>query len=464
MDFSISNIQIEQAVLAELLYDNSKLEKINDFLLCEHFFHDTHRTVFKAIETYVSLGRLADPITLKYYFQEFDNSSEMNEYILNLAAMRSVLRSIESYARIVYDLFLKRQILKFGKEIVEISKDSLTDTSTDEQLEEISRKLMLLSESRLLKDTTVSLSVACSNEIRSMSSVLRGERKLMGVTTGLTEIDTKLNGLHNSDLIILAGRPAMGKTALATNIAFNSAKRKMLGHVEGEGVLFFSMEMSANQLANRIISCESNINSDILRSGSYTASDIEKFIELQKSFEELPFFIDDTPALSIEQIRQRVKNVVKKHDIGLVIVDYLQLITMGKTRSENRTNDISEISRSLKSIAKEFNLPVVALSQLSRAVESRDDKRPLLSDLRDSGAIEQDADLVLFVYREEYYLLHSQPDPSDQRAYSKWYDKIGKAAGAADLIVGKNRHGATDVIRLAFDANKTKFYDLKKNN
>lgn len=454
------NPEAEQLLLGTLLYNNAPFEKVSEFLRAEHFVNPIHQEIYTAIQRFIERGHVADPVTLKGYFDQHAKSAEIQPYLVTLATNANHIIDVEHYARIIYDLFLRRQLITLGSEVVVEARRMDTDKTTDEQISDIEQKLFYLATQQDSQRSALPFKAALTEAIQTAKKAFQSDRKIVGVTSGLKSVDDYLGGFHNSDLIILAGRPSMGKTALATTIAFNSAKAHLEKRVEGAGVLFFSLEMSAEQLATRLLAAEAQVSSEKIRRGELTNDSFERFIEISRNLENMNLFIDDTPALSVSSLRSRARRLKRQHDIGFIIIDYLQLLTTGRHSGDNRVNEISEISRSLKAIAKELGVPIIALSQLSRAVEQRDDKRPQLADLRESGSIEQDADVVLFVYREEYYLARKEPNTEDTKKYSEWTERLQKVASTAEVIIGKQRHGPVGTVRLHFDGRFTRFSNL----
>jgi replicative DNA helicase len=459
-DSSPYNPEAEQLLLGTLLYNNAPFEKVSEFLKSDHFVNPVHQEIYTSIQRFIERGHVADPITLKGYFAQHADSADIQSYLINLAANANHIIDVEHYARIIYDLFLRRQLITLGSEVVTEARRMDTEKTTDEQISDIEQKLFYLATQQDSQRSALPFKAALTEAIKTAKKAFQSDRKIVGVTSGLKSVDDYLGGFHNSDLIILAGRPSMGKTALATTIAFNSAKAHLEKRVEGAGVLFFSLEMSAEQLATRLLAAEAQVSSEKIRRGELTNESFERFIEISRNLESMNLFIDDTPALSVSSLRSRARRLKRQHDIGFIIIDYLQLLTTGRHSGDNRVNEISEISRSLKAIAKELNVPIIALSQLSRAVEQRDDKRPQLADLRESGSIEQDADVVMFVYREEYYLARKEPNVEDIKKYNEWTDRIKTVANTAEVIIGKQRHGPVGTVRLHFDGRYTRFSNL----
>ncbi|HYD29995.1 MAG TPA: replicative DNA helicase [Azospirillaceae bacterium] len=466
------NLEAEQALLGALLVNNKAHEKVSEFLKAEHFFDPVHGRIYAAIERLVERGQVANPVTLKPYFQSDAELTELGggAYLGDLAANVVTVVNVEDYGRAIYELHLRRELIDLGEEVVNQAYKHELDVSAMDQIETAEKKLFDLATTGEIQGGFVSFGQSVTIAIQNAESAYRRQSAVTGVTCGLRDIDLKLGGLHPSDLLILAGRPSMGKTALATNMAFNAAKAHLRsGGQEGGVVAFFSLEMSAEQLAGRILADEAQVPSDKIRRGEIKESDFPRFVQASQELARVPFFVDDTPALSITAMRTRARRLKRTHGLDAIVVDYLQLMRgSGSSRSqENRVLEISEITRGLKAIAKELHVPVIALSQLSRAVEQREDKRPQLSDLRESGSIEQDADVVMFVFREPYYLERAEPtrrpDESDDKfndRYQRWAQRCEEVHNTAEVIIAKQRHGPIGTVRLYFDGQYTKFSDL----
>jgi len=466
------SLEAEQALLGAILTNNDAISRIQDFLTAEHFVNPAHQKIYQAALKLIEKGLIASPVTLKPYFENEDSLSEIGgaEYLARLAVSAvNVINTVE-YGQIIYQMAIKRELINVGTEIVNSAYDHDVDNTALDQIEEAERKLYGLAEQGNSEGGFKSFARSATDAVNLIEMAFKRGGKLAGKTTGFDSINKHIGGLHKSDLMILAGRPAMGKTALATNIAFNAAKAyhddRLLGisHEENKGavVAFFSLEMSADQLASRILSEQSQLSSQDLRQGKLNQEQFNKLARTAQDLEDLPLFIDDTASLSIGALRTRARRLKRQEGLGLVIVDYLQLLSgsgRGGKGPENRVQEISEITRGLKGLAKELEIPVFALSQLSRTIESRDNKRPLLSDLRESGSIEQDADMVTFVYRPEYYHNQKEPD-ADTPEHLIWQEEGEKLFGKAEFIIGKQRHGPTGIIMLQFEANTTRFSDL----
>ena len=458
------NLEAEQALLAALFHNNTAFEQISDFLLAEHFSHEVHGKIYQAIGRLLERGRVADVITLKDFFDQDAALQEMGgtDYLIQLAEALISVINVRDYAELIYDLYLRRKLIDLGEEMVnEAFKPSLEGPATL-QIEKVEQTLFNLAAEGQADRGFVPFSRALTLSISSAEIAFKRDSHIVGVTTGLRDVDKWLGGLHPSDLVIIAGRPSMGKTALATNIAFNAA-RASLKSMQGGGVVgFFSLEMSSEQLATRLLAQESGVSSDKIRRGEIDQAHFPKFLDVARELADLPLYIDDTPGLSVSSLRTRARRLKRKFGLDLLVIDYLQLLQsspIGGKSTDNRVQEISEITRNLKGIAKELNVPVIALSQLSRAVEQRDDKRPQLSDLRESGSIEQDADVVTFVFREEYYESRKEP-PENTEKHREWQENMDRIYNTAELIIAKQRHGPIGTIKLYFDGALTKFGDL----
>lgn len=462
------NLDAEQGLLGALLVDNRAIEKVSDFLRAQHFFMPAHRRIYESILTMIDRGQSASPVTLKLYFEKDADLKDVGgaAYLADLAASVISVVNVEDYARTVYELHMRRELISLGEEIVNQSFNHTLDSNAQDTIEEAEARLFGLAESGEVKGGFVTLRDSVLTAIEMAEKAYKTEGHVTGVTSGLIDMDKKLGGFQRSDLLILAGRPSMGKTALAVNFAFNAANAfaRSAGR-EGGRVAFFSLEMSADQLATRILSEQSGISGDAIRRGAIKQEDFRAFVEASQRMSQVPLYIDDTPALSIGAVRTRARRLKRQHGLDFLIVDYLQLLrgNGGRQSSENRVLEISEITRGLKAIAKELEIPVLALSQLSRAVEQREDKRPMLSDLRESGSIEQDADVVMFVYREEYYLSRSEPEPGTDK-HMKWQESMERAHNIGECIIAKQRHGPIGSVKMFFDPNLTRFSDLDPNH
>jgi replicative DNA helicase len=477
------NVEAEAALLGALMIDNRLVEDIQLKLKALHFFEPLHGRIYDAILRMTDKNMVANPVTLRPIFEADEAMKEVGgpAYLAQLTGSGAAIIGARDFATQIYDLALLRALIGVGRELVEGALDTSEEVAPLTQIERAETELYKVAEEGGNDNKVKSFGEASMLALAMAERALNSGGHLSGVTTGLSGLNGKIGGLHRSDLTILAGRPGMGKTALATNIAFAAAQR-FTRDIEdgtdptksaGAGVAFFSLEMSADQLATRILAEQSGISSENLRMGNISQHDFRNLARAAGDLQGLPLYIDDTPGLTIAALRARARRLKRQKGIGMVVVDYLQLLQgTGKGgANENRVQEISEISRGLKQLAKELNLPVLALSQLSRAVEQREDKRPQLSDLRESGSIEQDADIVLFVYREDYYLKMHEPKhpiPGDApevfTAYEEWDLKYRPVAGNAEVIVSKQRHGATGKVRLKFDSRVTKFSDAADDN
>ena len=467
-----ANLEAEAAFLGAVLIDNRVIEELTVPIRAEHFFEPLHQRIYARVLTLIERNATASPVTLRPYFEADEALRELGgtTYLAQLTANGAGLLAPRELAQQIYDLALLRELVSVGRGLVEGALDTSEDTSPLDRIARAEADLFKVAEGAATGSEASTFREAALTAIKMAEAAMNSGGGLSGKTTGLATIDQKTSGLHNSDLIILAGRPGMGKTSLATNIAFNCAEEHLKWQRDGgefnygAPVAFFSLEMSADQLATRILAEQAEISSEALRSGKMSREDFQKLSFASQRLAELPLYIDDTPALTIASLRTRARRLKRRHDIGLIIVDYLQLLQGSGRGNDNRVNEISEISRGLKTLAKELSVPVIALSQLSRAVEQREDKRPMLSDLRESGSIEQDADMVWFVFRDDYYHLLVKPDTPDESSsaemsekYRAWEEKYEQIVGKATLIVAKQRHGSTGNVRLHFQSDITKF-------
>ncbi|MEE9434289.1 MAG: replicative DNA helicase [Sphingorhabdus sp.] len=465
------NIEAEAAFLGALLIDNRIVEDVSIKLTPEHFFEPLHGRIYEQILRLIDRNMLVTPVTLKPLFEADEAMKELGGpgYLVKLTADGAGLIGARDFAQQIYDLALLRELISVGRNLVDDALDTSVDVDPKGQIENAESALYKVAEGDGESGSMKTFLEASTEAIKNVEKALNSGGNLSGVTTGLDSINSKCGGLHKSDLVIIAGRPGMGKSSLATNIAFNAARRwvqERKDEIEedkgaGAKVAIFNLEMSADQLATRILAEQSGISAELLRMGKISREDFRQLSRASRELQDLPLFIDDTPALTIAALRTRARRLQRRHGVGLIIVDYLQLLQgSGRGSNDNRVNEISEISRGLKTLAKELNVPVIALAQLSRAVEQREDKRPLLSDLRESGSIEQDADMVWFIYREDYYEANKQPDPSDEMAHAQWVEKMEQVHGISELIIAKQRHGSTGKVRMKFEAKITKFSDL----
>jgi replicative DNA helicase len=462
------NLDAEQALLGAILVNNDAYYRVSDFLEPSHFLEDLHRRIYEIATTLIKAGKVATPITLKTFLGDQDlGGVTVSQYLARLAAEATTVINAEDYGRTIYDLAIRRHLIAIGEDMVNVAYDAPVETSPRDQIEETERRLYELAESGRYDGGFQRFSDALTHAIDMAAAAYKREGKLSGIATGLKDMDRMMGGLQSSDLVILAGRPGMGKTALATNMAFNIAQAYQgerqpdgsMKTVNGGIVGFFSLEMSAEQLATRIIAEQSGVPSYKIRRGDIREDDFYKITEAARQMQTVPFYIDQTGGISIAQLAARARRLKRQRGLDVLVVDYLQLLSGSSKKGENRVQELTEITTGLKALAKELAVPILALSQLSRQVESRDDKRPQLSDLRESGSIEQDADVVLFVFREEYYLKNKEPKPGTEE-YFKWQTAMDQIHGKAEVIIGKQRHGPTGTIQLAFQAEVTRFADL----
>ena len=448
-----ANVHAEQMLLGAVLINSDLIEQINEFLKADHFYEKFHQKIYHAIEILAEKGLSATPVTIKSMLEKDPLYQELNgnEYIIRLTTIAMVVINPYDYGKIIYDAAIKRNLITIGEEIVNDAYNSTLEQEAPEQLEIAESKLYLLASEGMKEKGFIPMRESVAESLSSINRAMKNTDHITGISTGYLDLDNKLSGFQNSDLIIVAGRPSMGKTAFAINFAFNACKALQRKNPEGEkppAVGFFSLEMSSEQLASRLLSMMARVDSTNLRNGKVNEEHYNDLRKAAAELSEMPFFIDDTPALSISAVRSRARKLKRKHNLGIIFVDYLQLLT-GSSKSENRVLEISQITQGLKAIAKELNIPVIALSQLSRAVEQREGKRPLLSDLRESGSIEQDADLVMFLYREEYYLRRKEPAPGDPK-YSEWQAALDRAHNIAEILIAKHRNGSVGNVQLYY--------------
>ena len=455
-----NNIEAEQSIIGSILLSNEIFDEINLLISSKNFYDPMHQKIFAAVEKLIYSGMLANPITLKNHFENEKDKLNIPEYLVKITKFSTSSRQAIEYAKLIYDLFVKRELIKISENVIDAAKLNDLDNDGKKIIENFEKSLFDLAEKGSFSSTLVKFDEAMKQTIEMASSAYKNEEGIVGVPTGLTDLDDRLGGLHKSDLVIIAGRPSMGKTALATNIAFNAAN-KILEEGKKSSIAFFSLEMSSEQLSTRILAEQSKIKSNDIRRGRISEEQFDKFIETSKNISELPLYIDETPAISIAALSNRSRRIKRKYGLDMVVVDYIQLMSATNFK-EGRVQEISEITQGLKALAKELSVPVLALSQLSRAVEQRDDKKPQLADLRESGSIEQDSDVVMFVYREAYYLERKEPRPATVE-HAEWQPKMNEVSNLAELIIGKQRHGPTGNIMLEFEAMFTKFKDIQNN-
>lgn len=459
------NIQAEQAILGALLINNESVNRVADYLLAEHFYEPVHQRIYSAISRQIDNGLIANPVTLKNQFDKDEALSELSgaDYLAQLAGRATSIINLETYGRIVYDMHVRRALITLGEDVVNDAYDKEVERSAKEQIEMAEQSLFNLASEGTSETGFKVLKHSLTEAIHRADLAHKRDDAFSGISTQFTDLDKLLGGLQDSDLLILAGRPSMGKTALAINLALNACK-SLQKNVEldekPKAVGFFSLEMSSEQLATRMISMESGVNSSRMRVGTLNDEEFAKIVDANRNLYELPFFLDDTPALTISSVRTRARRLKRKHNLGVLLVDYLQLVRGSSKHSEaSRVQEVSEVTQGLKAIAKELNIPVIALSQLSRAVEQREDKRPQLSDLRESGSIEQDADIVMFIYREEYYEARKEP-PEGSPKHDEWKAKMDACMNITEVIIAKQRNGPIGTAKLYFDGNTTQFKDL----
>ena len=457
-----SNIEAEQAVIASILVSNDIYDEISPILNPQKFFDPIHVNLYETIEKLISKGLLANPITLKNHFENNEGLKELGgqEYLIKITKFSTSVKQTIDYANIVQEMHIRRELIKISQSVLdEASTNADVSTSGVEIIQNAEKSLFDLAERGHFNQSFIKFESALKQTIEMAKSAYQNDEGIVGVPTGLTDLDARLGGMHKQDLIIIAGRPSMGKTALATNIAFHAAK-----NIEKKGtkstVAFFSLEMSSEQLSTRILSEQSKIRSNDIRRGKVSEKEFEQFIETSKNIFELPLYIDETPAVTIATISNRSRRIKRLFGLELIVIDYIQLMKSSRKMEFNRVQEISEITQGLKALAKELNVPVLALSQLSRQVEHRDDKKPQLADLRESGSIEQDADVVMFIFREAYYLERKEPTLGSIE-HAEWQQKMNEISSLADIMISKQRHGPTGNVKVEFEAMYTKFKNLE---
>ena len=456
------NIEAEQSVLGSILVSNEIYDEISQIVDAQKFFDPIHAKIFETIVNLIHKGLLANPITLKNFFENDEGLKELGgqEYLIKITKFSTSKKQTIDYANIVQEMHVRRELIKISESVLyEATSNNEITTSGEDLIQSAEKSLFDLAERGHFNQSFMKFENALKQTIEMAKSAYQNEEGIVGVPTGLTDLDSRLGGMHKQDLIIIAGRPSMGKTALATNIAFHAAKNIQKRELKST-VAFFSLEMSSEQLSTRILSEQSRIRSNDIRRGKVSEKEFEKFIETSKNIFELPLYIDETPAITIAAISNRSRRIKRLFGLELIIVDYIQLMQANRGREYNRVQEISEITQGLKALAKELNVPVLALSQLSRAVEQRDDKKPQLADLRESGSIEQDADVVMFVFREAYYLERKEPTLGSVE-HAEWQQKMDEISSLADILIGKQRHGPTGNVKVEFEAMYTKFKDLE---
>ncbi len=473
---NFSNIDAEIALIGCILWDNRNYEKISDFIHEDHFVNENNKIIYKTIKNLLDKNILVSPITLKNYLPEDKNKVDNIKYLNQIKDSAPSTQNTYNYAKLIYDLHLKRHLVGIAHNIIQETSTNTKNLNGENLIENAENDLYLLSQTGNADRKFTEFNIALKNAVDIISEAYKRDGKIAGLPSGFRDLDKKLGGLHKSDLIIIAGRPSMGKTALGTNIAFNCAIKyreekdqyENINVVDGGKVAFFSLEMSSEQLATRILAEQTRISGDKMRKAELNKDDFNKIAKKSSELEKLNLIIDDNPVLTIPTLRARARRLKRMHNIDLIIIDYLQLMSSSSNnRNDGRVQEISEITRGLKSIAKELNIPVIALSQLSRQVEQREDKRPQLADLRESGTIEQDSDVVIFIYRESYYLERMEPirkpeedDIKYNERVSRWQQLNDESYNKAEIIIAKQRHGPIGSIKMQFDANYTKFSDL----
>jgi replicative DNA helicase len=453
------NIEAEQTVLGSILANNELYDEVTDQIDINHFFDPIHQKIYNIISNLITKGLLANPVTIKNFFNSNEELVEIGgvEYLLKLTKVSTSKNQIKYYSQLLNDLHIRRQLIQISEETLDESKNKNIDISGKNILENTERKLFEIAEKGEFQRSFVTFKDALKETIDMATAAYKNDQGIVGVPSGLTDLDDRLGGMHKQDLIIIAGRPSMGKTALATNIAFYAAQNIQKNNTPSS-VAFFSLEMSSEQLSTRILSEQSRIKSNDIRRGKINQEDFEKFIEASKNLENLPLHIDDTPAITIAALSNRARRLKRKQGLDLIVIDYIQLMKSSGYKNEGRVLEIAQITQGLKALAKELDVPVLALSQLSRQVEQREDKKPQLSDLRESGSIEQDADVVMFVFREQYYLEKQEPKLGTAE-HVEWQEKMNQVHNQAEIIIGKQRHGPTGLIKLEFESAFTKFKD-----
>ena len=460
-----SNLEAEQALLGSIMINNDVIDEISSIVNSPLIFYDpAHVKIYEVIQNLNNKGMIANPITLKKYFEKENMLEDVGgtEYLVKLTRFSGSPKQAVDYAKIIHEMYVRRELILISERLSSDTLNAHTNEQNSEKIiEDTEKSLYDLAEKGSFSQSYLKFNQALDQTINMATMAMQNEQGIVGVPTGLSDLDEKLGGLHKSDLIILAGRPSMGKTALATNIAYH-ASQNILKKEEKSSVALYSLEMSSEQLSTRNLSEQAKIKSDDIRRGKVTEEEINRYIETSRNIYNLPLFIDETPAITIAALSNRARRIKRLHGLSLIVVDYIQLMRTNSNKNDSRVQEISEITQGLKALAKELSVPILALSQLSRAVEQRDDKQPQLADLRESGSIEQDADVVMFVYREAYYLERKQPKLGSIE-HAEWQSKMNDVNGLADIILGKQRHGPTGTIKVEFEGIYTKFKDLSKN-
>jgi len=467
------NIEAEQALLGAIMINNEAMDRVAGFLEPEHFYEPIHQKIYEVAGKLIAVGKQATPITMRTFFENeepIETDLTVPQYLGRLAAGLTSIISATDFGRTIYDLAVRRALMNIGEDLVLTARDSPVDATPESQIQEAESALYALAETGKYGQGFVTFGNALTSAIDMASAAYERDGQLSGISTGLIDLDHRMGGLQRSDLIVLAGRPSMGKTALATNIAYNVAKmcrteKQADGTdktINGGKVGFFSLEMAAEQLATRILAEQAEISSSKIRRGMITEDEFRRLVTVSQEMSQVPLFIDQTGGISIAQLAARARKLKRQHGLDLLVVDYLQLLSGSKRTGEGRVQEITEITTNLKALAKELEVPIIALSQLSRQVEQREDKRPQLSDLRESGSIEQDADVVMFVYREEYYVERTKPQEGTPE-FSEWQVKMDSVCGRAEVVIGKQRHGPVGSVPLAFEPEFTRFGNLARD-
>jgi replicative DNA helicase len=468
------NLEAEQALLGAMMVNNVVSDKVNSFLRPEHFFEGLHARIFEVASSLIREGKPATPVTLKNYFENDETLNDIGgtAYLARLAASATSIINAEEYGMTIYELAVRRKLINIGTDLVNESYEVSVEDNPEKLITGAEESLYELAENTKYGQGFEPFMSALTSAIEMASNAIKNDTTLSGISSGLKNLDDKLGGLQKSDLIILAGRPSMGKTSLATNIAYQIAKSYEAEHnpdgtvkVKNGGIVgFFSLEMSSEQLATRILSEQAEIASGHIRRGTINEDEFSKIFEVSKQLERIPLYIDDTGGITVAQLAARARRLKRQRGLDVIVIDYLQLLSGTSRRSsENRVLEITEITSKLKALAKELNVPIIALSQLSRQVENREDKKPQLADLRESGSIEQDADVVMFIYREEYYLERLKPKEGTTEFF-QWQEEMEQVANIAEVIIGKQRHGPIGTVQLQFQSEFTKFQDLAKKD
>ena len=457
-----SNLEAEQALIGSVLVNNDIIDEVSTIINAKEFYDPMHSKIYSLIESLHNKGMIANPITLKNSFENDAGLTEIGgtEYLVKLTRFSSSVKQSIDYAKIIHEKFVKRELVQISQNLSDEAINETDDKTGESIIQDTEKSLFDLAERGTFQQSFLKFNQALDQTIEMATNAMKSDQGIVGIPTGLVDLDERLGGLHNSDLVIIAGRPSMGKTALATNIAYHASK-KLFDENKKSSVAFFSLEMSSEQLSTRILSEQARIKSNDIRRGKVTEDEFNRLIETSRNIHELPLYIDETPAITIATLSNRARRIKRLFGLDLIVVDYIQLMSAGNRRQEGRVQEISEITQGLKALAKELSVPVLALSQLSRAVEQRDDKKPQLADLRESGSIEQDADVVMFVFREEYYLERKEPKLGTIE-HAEWQSKMNEILGSADIIIGKQRHGPTGNVKVEFEGIYTRFKNVSK--